>query len=384
LSTKKIKLLRVTTVPISLKLLIPGQMRFMRENGIEVVAVCAQGPEIENIVFSEGVKLELIPLTRTISPLRDLYALYLMIKLILLEKPDIIHTHTPKAGLIGMLAGYICRVPKRMHTVAGMPLMSHTGTTRFLLLTVEWLTYQCAHLILPNSIALRDYIFDHIYVNPKKVLVIGNGSSNGIDTDFFKKSEDLEKKGEELKSQLKIPDSAFIWLFIGRLVGDKGIHELIDSFVNLQKTNDRHFLILVGAFEDEKDAINRQTKDQIAEHKHIFSVGFQEDVRPWLQISDVFVFPSYREGFPNVVLQAQSMELPCIVSDINGCNEIVIDGYNGIIIPPRNAIALEEAMAQYADDFGLFQLNKSKTRKSVLKKYNRVELWNQLLKEYKS
>jgi glycosyltransferase involved in cell wall biosynthesis len=251
------------------------------------------------------------------------------------------------------------------------------------LLVIEWLTYKCAHFVLPNSIALRDYIFDNINVNAKKVWVIGNGSSNGIDTDYFSRSKEIEERGKGIRSILKIPDSAFVWLFIGRLVGDKGVHELVEAFSKIQKNHERHFLILVGSFEDEKDGINRTTKMQIQEHEHIISAGFQEDVRPWLQLSNVFVFPSYREGFPNVVLQAQSMELPCIVSDINGCNEIVVDGYNGIIVPLRDAKALEEAMTQYIESPGLVELNKSKTRKSVLKKYNRLKLWTALLNEYK-
>lgn len=350
---------------------------------MEVVAVSADGPEVEKVIATEGVRHEVIPFTRTISPLKDLKSLWLLIKLIRKEQPDIIHSHTPKAGLIGMLAGWICRMPLRLHTVAGMPLMESKGLTRKLLVFTEWLTYACAHQVFPNSYRLKEYILRHFWIAKSKVKVIGQGSSNGIDTGYFQKSPALQSAADQLRESLDIPADAFVWLFVGRLVGDKGIHELVHSFLALHAHDPNQHLVLVGPYEDEKDGIKEDTKAQIAKHAHIHTPGFQSDVRPWLQMASAFVFPSYREGFPNVVLQAAAMELPMIVSDINGCNEIITNQDNGLIVPPKEQAALQSAMERLYRDAHLRSQFQSTVRPSILH-YDRQHIWEELLSIYKS
>ena len=376
-----IKLLRVTTVPISLQLLLRGQMKYMRERGLKVITVSADGPEVQKVVEAEGVEHHVIPFTRKISIVRDFHCLWLLIQLIKKEKPDIIHTHTPKAGLIGMVAGWICRTPKRYHTVAGMPLMEYNGLTRLILNLTEHITYFCAHRVFPNSNNLRRFIEQNFSYSSKKLAVIGHGSSNGIDLNYFSRSIIPIKERDSLRQQLSIQKHDFVWLFVGRIVGDKGINELVNAFLKLKSTHKQH-LVLVGSFEPELDQLNPDVLKMIESHSNVHLPGFQEDVRPWFLMADAFVFPSYREGFPNVILQAAAMNLPIIASDINGCNEIVVHNKNGWLVEPKNEIALQNAMQHALDKPDLLSKFGEEIRSEIEQKFSQDKIWETIWQLY--
>lgn len=374
------KILRITTVPISLKILLKGQLRFMNQNGFEVIGVSSGGSELQEVHTEEGIPVIELEMTRTISPIKDLKSLWDFYKLCKKEKPQIVHSHTPKAGIIGMLGAKLAGVPHRLHTVAGLPLMETTGMKRKVLDIVEKLTYSCATKVYPNSIGLYEFILKNKYTNPHKLKVIGNGSSNGIDTFYFNPSEISESQIEKSKIDLNIKPEDFVFVFVGRLVGDKGINELVKAFSDLNKNNTK--LILVGAQEAELDPLLPETLDEINTNPKIISVGFQRDVRVFLAIANSFVFPSYREGFPNVVMQAGAMGLPSIVSNINGSNEIIIEGENGIIIPVKNSEALQKAMLKLLENNHLTEKMKQNSRKMIQERYEQTVVWEQILEEY--
>lgn len=376
----KRKLIRITTVPSSLKILLKGQLAFM-SNYYDVVAVSSDGvsfnSSFESVLMQEGVRGIKINMTRKITPLRDLLSLAKLIILFCKEKPYIVHTHTPKAGTLGMIAAYICRVPHRLHTIAGLPLLETKGKKRKLLDFVEKITYFCATKVYPNSFEMQKIVLDNGYTKASKLKVIGKGSSNGIDTSYFNSSIVEAYKSDFTKNR-------FIFCFVGRIVGDKGINELIAAFTRLQRDYDDIGLLLIGEFEKELDKISPESEKQIFENSQIQFVGFQSDVRPFMKASDVFVFPSYREGFPNVVMQAGAMELPSIVSNINGCNEIIKNGENGIIVPVKNIEQLYDAMKTLYQDRALLSSMKKESRKMIVSRYEKDYVWNCLLKEYKS
>jgi len=381
---KPLKLVRITTVPISLDLLLRGQLKFMKEQGFEVLTASADGPEIPVFIKREGVAHKIFPLTRKITPFIDMKAVVSLKNWLKDVNPDIVHTHTPKAGLIGMMAALWAGVPHRLHTVAGMPLMEETGAKRKILEAAERVTYACATNVYPNSFNLKSFIEENITVDSDKLKVIGRGSSNGIDTDFFSSKSGIRKSAETLRKGLGIRETDIVFCFVGRIVKDKGINELVRAFAELKKEISNIHLVLVGPFEDDLDPVAPATKDTIQTDKRIHSVGFQEDIRPYLAISDVFTFPSYREGFPNVVLQAACMELPLIVSDINGCNEIVDHDETGLIIPPKDGKSLFEAMHILATDADRRERLGREARKSVVKNYSQNAIWTALLEEYRS
>jgi glycosyltransferase involved in cell wall biosynthesis len=378
----KPRLLRITTASISLKLLLRGQFTFFQQHGFEVLTVSADGPEVNDII-AEGVPHQVVNMTRMITPVQDLLCLWQLVRVIRKFNPDIIHTHTPKAGLLGMMAAWLCGVPVRLHTVAGLPLMEAKGIKRLVLKLTERITYQCATRVYPNSRGLFDYIMKEFNISNHKLEIIGKGSSNGIDSKHFLRTPALMNASRDLRRRYQIADDTIVFCFVGRIVRDKGITELVEAFQKLSSSAEVR-LMLVGPFEQELDPLPEETMHYIKHDAHVISAGFQHDVRPWLLASDVFVFPSYREGFPNVVMQAACLEVPCIVSDINGCNEIIEDRVSGLIVPPKNAKALLDAMLMMATEKEMRTSFAVKARTFVIENFDQQFVWNELLKEYRA
>lgn len=375
------KLIRITTIPLSLEKLLENQLRFMNAY-YEVIAVSSEGERLRAFGKQQGVKTHEIGLTRQITPLQDLKALWQLFWLLKKERPFIVHSHTPKAGTIGMLAAKLAGVPHRLHTVAGLPLLETTGNKRRLLDFVEKITYGCATKVYPNSNGLKEIIIKEKFCTSDKLKVIGNGSSNGINVDFFSPQSVSEEEKIKLKKQLGISESDFVFVFVGRIVGDKGINELVAAFTRLSTANKNCKLLLLGPPEKELDPLFPETEKAIETTENILSVGYQNDVRSYFAVSDCLVFPSYREGFPNVVLQAGAMGLPSVVSDINGCNEIVTKGKNGLIVPPKSEKALFSAMKMIVENENLYQNLKSNARESIVFRFDQKVIWQQLLGEY--
>ena len=392
----KVKLLRITTKPVSINLLIKNQLLFMRTHGFEVFTSSAMGNEVTEFTQREGVVHFNVPFTRKITPFQDLYCLLKLIRVIKIIKPTIVHTHTPKAGLLGMIAAWICRVPIRMHTVAGLPLMEVKGIKRRVLKLTESITYACAHRVYPNSFGLLKFMQSEFSIRSnnqnnlisrqeavrQKIKVIGNGSSNGIDTNYFSRTDFLEKELNLLRERWRVSEKSLVFGFVGRIVRDKGIVELVEAFKQLPDDLNAR-LLLVGEFEQGLDPLPQIIVDFLKNDSRVLLPGFQHDVRPWLMMMDVFTFPSYREGFPNAVMQACSLEIPCIVSNINGCNEIVENHVNGLIVPVKDGEALLNAMKLLASNASLRSTFARKSRAHLMANFDQYYFWNQLLEEYK-
>lgn len=377
------KLIRITTIPLSLEKLLEGQLTYMNQF-FEVTAISSEKERLEKFGKDNKVKTFWVEMTRAITPFKDLNAVWELYNYLKKEKPLIVHTHTPKAGIIGMLAAKMAGVPIRIHTVAGLPLMETTGSKRKVLNAVEKITYQLATRIYPNSLGLKQIILDANFAREEKVKVLGRGSSNGIDTDYFDPRMYSEEDNFNLKSTLGIPQNDLVFIFIGRLVSEKGLNELISAFNSLQKKHMDISLLLVGPYEEELDPLQSRTIQLIGDHRKIFTTGYQQDVRPYLAISGALVFPSYREGFPNVVMQAGAMGLPSIVSNINGCNEIIKEGVNGLIIPVKDERSIFTAMELMVSDPDKREAFASRARKEICRNYNRNEFWELLRTEYKN
>lgn len=377
LRNNDIYLCRITTIPMSFEVLLKGQIEYFRDQGYEVYTVCGEG---EGKIDERNHKY--LPLNREINPWKDLKALWILYLYLKKIKPTIVHTHTPKAGLIGMLASILALVPIRLHTVAGLPEMETKGFTRKILRLTEFITGICSTKVYPNSKALLDYMKKHHYISPSKLKVIGNGSSNGLDTDYFNVTDEIKSKAKELRELNGISKHSIVFVFIGRLDDHKGLRELQKAYSVVQGKYKDSWLLLVGPVEETRGGLNMDTWLAFNRHPQVITPGYQDDVRPWFAASDVLVFPSYREGFPNVPLQAAAMGLPAIVTDINGCNEIVQNGVNGLLIPKKSVNALIDKMLQmieHPED----RLRMAKTARSlVVEKYNQVEVWRAIENEY--
>ncbi|CAI9430278.1 Glycogen synthase [Candidatus Ornithobacterium hominis] len=372
---KKPKIVRITTVPLSLDKLLEGQLKYMA-NHFEVIAVsCWEDGYLKKIAEREGVQYHSIEMTRSITPAQDLKALFRMVKFLRQEKPEIVHSITPKAGLLSMVAAKLAGVPIRVHTFTGLIFPYKTGILQKILILTDKILCACATHIIPEGKGVKDDLI-RFNITSKRLEIIGNGNVNGINAKFFSQNHFSEEFLKALKKNLNISENDFVFIFVGRLVKDKGINELITAFSKIQQKNLK--LLLVGSFEQNLDPLEENTLTEINQNPNIISVGWQNDVRPYFAISDALVFPSYREGFPNVVMQAGAMGLPSIVSDINGCNEIIIDNVNGIIIPAKDENAIQSAMKNLYENKVLYQQLKSNSRTLIISRFPQKLIWNEI------
>ena len=380
----KKKLIRITTVPMALRYLLPGQMKFMQDNGFEVIMICADGAEMNEVIQNEQCRHIIVSMTRRITLFQDLKCLIQLIQIFKKEKPDIVHTHTPKAGLLGMLAAKMCGVKVRIHTVAGMPLMVERGFKLWLLTNIEKLTYKAANHIWPNSGSLYKYIVEHKFTSTQKLQIIGKGSTNGINTDRFNATVLDEKIVQEIKISINFSGQFIYLLCIGRLVADKGIMELVHVFSSLQKKHNNLKLILVGDYEEELDPLPANIMQQIQTYPNIIHIKWTQQVEYYMHIANYFVFPSHREGFPNVLLQAGAMQLPIICSRIAGNVDIVTHQQTGFIFESENEEQMETQIEYAINHPAEMHTMALKLEQIITKDYRRENIWQNILTTYNS
>lgn len=371
------KLFRHTTIDRSLELL-QGQLKFLNQE-FEVVAVADDSGALAEVAKREGIRTIGVPMRREISIAADCRSLVALYKLFRRERPYIVHSNTPKASLLSMVAAWAARVPHRIYLVTGLRFETTHGILRFILKTMERITCLCATKIIPEGDGVKATLLrEHITRKPMEK--IHNGNINGIDLDHYARTPEVVQRAEEIRGGA----DDFTFIFIGRMVRDKGINEFVAAFKRLNRELPATKLLLVGKFEDKLDPVLPETKTEIENNPKIDFVGYQCDIRPFLVAADVAVLPSYREGFPNVVIQAGAMGLAQIVTDINGCNEIVIEGQNGLIIPKQDEQALYEAMRRLATERELTAKMAASARELIAARYNRQDIWQAMLDMYKS
>jgi len=342
------KIIRTATVPLSLDLFCRGLLRDLSSR-YEIIALSSPQPELDRIRKREKVRTISVPMARKIAPFSDLKSLFELIRVFRKERPDMVHSITPKAGLLSMMAAKWTRVPVRIHTFTGLIFPYEKGWKRRLLMTTDRLTASCATHVIPEGVGIRDDLI-RFKITRKPLRVLGNGNVRGIDLSHYVRTEKLSRRAADLRNIYDIPDDGFAFVFVGRLDRDKGIDELVQAFRMLEKEYPNVHLFLVGAEEPEGKSILDETKEIIDQDDHIhLSNGWQADVRPWYAAADALVHPSRREGFPNVVIEAGAMGLASIVTDINGSREIVKDGLNGTIVPAQDPEALYGAMKDFLE-----------------------------------
>lgn len=336
------KIIRTSTVSTSLNTFCRGTLRRLAQT-YDVVAVSTPDDELHEMAQREGVRVVGVAMRRPISPLHDLRSLLRLIRVFRRERPDMVHSITPKAGLLSMMAAWVCRVPVRLHTFTGLVFPTATGLKKKILMLTDRITCACATHIVPEGEGVKNDLINY-GITRKPLRVLGYGNVRGVDMQHYSRTPEVMAAAQPI-----MRSGVFTFVFVGRVVRDKGINELVQAFVRLNAQEPATRLILVGRFEDDLDPVLPQTRQTIEQNEAIEAVGSQADVRPWLAASDALVFPSYREGFPNVVLEAGAMGLPSIVTDINGSREIIVEGKNGVIVPPRDADALYAAMLRFIE-----------------------------------
>ncbi|MGY8913984.1 MAG: glycosyltransferase family 4 protein [Flavobacteriales bacterium] len=378
----KKKIFRVAAIPGSLATLLNGQLKYLNQY-YEVVGLASKGNQHKDLRENENIRTIPVNISRRISPFQDLVSLVKLYYIFRQEKPFLVHSITPKAGLLSMVAAYLARVPHRAHTFTGLIFPTKEGPMQRILIFFDKLICFCATNIYPEGQGVKNDLINYNITN-KPLKIIANGNVNGVDIEHFDPSLFPQKSIVDLRTKYNYTLDDFVFLYVGRIVNDKGIIELINAFTQLQATKSNIKLLLVGTFESDIDPIPVHIENEIHQNSNILHVGHQLDVRPFFALSNIVVLPSYREGFPNVILQAGAMGKYCIVTDINGSNEIIKNGENGAIVPVKNSFALMEQMEYCLINNTDFETPNYAYRKLIVNKFEQKIIWEALRKEYLS
>jgi glycosyltransferase involved in cell wall biosynthesis len=373
-----IKLCRVTTVAQSLWSLMRGQLEFMQGQGFNVLAVSSPSPLLERITRERSIATRAVDMTRTITPMKDLGSARALACLFAHEQPAIVHSHTPKAGLLAMAAAARSRVRIRIHTFAGTSA-GGLGLRNTLWRLGDYLTALCATHVLAISPSLAVDLGRRL-PRGRPLTVLGAGSSNGVDTGYFSRTETSCEAAAALRRELGIPADRFVLAYVGRLVSDKGIGVLLDSLRTMRAVSDSDspYLLIVGSDQGEWNLLPDRVTSLLSSDQRIRLLGFQDDVRPAILASDVLVLPSFREGFGNVLIEAQSLGVPVVGSRITGIVDAVDDGQTGLLVDVGDARALRLALQSLMDDPGRRMGMGKRGAQWVRERFSQTRIWSAL------
>ncbi|MBW4637294.1 MAG: glycosyltransferase family 4 protein [Gloeocapsa sp. UFS-A4-WI-NPMV-4B04] len=377
---KIVKLLQITTVPETLSFL-KGQTGYMKARGFEVHALSSPGEFLTEFAESEQVSVYAVKMHRRITPLQDIYAIFQVWLHLRQIRPQIVHAHTPKGGLVGTISAWLAGVPVRIYHIRGLPFMTATGYKRLLLRWSEKVSCLLANQVLCVSHSIREVAVAEICPADKVKVLLG-GSGNGVDASGkFNPAQVGVHTRQEIRKKYGIPGEALVVGFVGRIVRDKGIAELVAAWKTLRAEFPNLHLLMVGSFEPQ-DAVSPDIENLLTSDERIHLTGIVYNTAPVYAAMDILTLPTYREGLPNVPLEAAAMELPVVATLIPGCIDAVQDGVTGTLVPPRNAEALADAIRMYLHDSELRRQHGQVGRDRVLRGFRQEAIWEAVYQEY--
>lgn len=344
------KIARIATVPYAIATQIGDQVSYLNDLGMQVVIISAGGPELSRFPFSESLRHECIDIPRTISPWRDILALVKLLKIFRKHRFDLIHSTTPKAGLLSAVAGFLAKIPIRLHTFTGQPWVNRKGIVRLVTRMCDKIIGYLNTKCYADSGSQRKFLIDEGIIPEHKIAVIGAGSLAGVDLTRFDPSRWSYEEKAVLRKQLNLNHNSKVLIFVGRITKDKGIVELTEAVCSLLKTGYNIDLVLLGPLDQDRGGEGSLSLGQIVRSPRIHYVGYTDCPEKYLAISDIFCLPSYREGFGTVVIEAAAMGVPCVGSRIYGLTDAILDGQTGILAPPQDAASLENGLKQLLDN----------------------------------
>lgn len=375
------KILHVITVPFSL-FFFRGQAAYMKSLGVDFHVVASPGDALDRFGEREGVSVHTVPMVRQITPFKDVGAVRRLVSLIRGLRPDIVHAHTPKGGLLGMISATLARVPVRIYHIRGLPHIAATGHRYLLLKWSEKLSCRLAHQVLCVSHSMRDIAVNEGICPEDKIKVLRAGSGNGVDaSNRFNPVRYDEGMRTRLREELGLDSDDRVLGYVGRVVRDKGIEELSAAWWNLREQDPRLHFVLVGPIEPQ-DPISGETLERLQADERVHFIGNLDDPAPWYSIFDIVALPTYREGFPNVPLEAASMELPIVATTVPGCVDAIEDGVTGTLVPPQDEKSLQAALERYLTDPNLGRQHGVAGRQRVLDQFRQEDLWREIYQEY--
>lgn len=374
-----IKLCIVSTIPTTIKTFFGDQLRFLQEHGFEITVITSPGGSNQDFgkELPVGVKIETVPMSRTIRPLEDIKALRQIIKIMRRENFDLVQYVTPKGALFGSIASRITHVPVRLYLMWGLYYVTQSGLKRLLFKTIEKIVCRCSTAIAPDSKGNVQLAVEEGLCPSEKIGVVGHGSANGVDTERFDPDR-LAPFRDVIRKKHEIPANAFVLGTIAAIVGDKGINELISAFVEVAQKHPEAYLLYVGQT-TEKDPVRAETLKQIEDHPRIIHVGWQTEPEKYMAAMDIFVLPTYREGFGVVNIEASAMKLPVVSTDVPGPHESIVHGETGLLVPAKQVKPLVDAMKSLMGRPIQARKMGEAGRKRVQECYEQKKLWQAIL-----
>jgi glycosyltransferase involved in cell wall biosynthesis len=368
------KIVYIVTVPMTAKAFLRGHLSYMREQGLDVTLIASPGVDLDFVAAQEKVSTIGVEIHREISPWADIISLWKLYWAIVKIKPDIVNASTPKAGFLGMLAAWLARVPIRIYLLRGLRAETATGLKKLILNTTEKLASFCATFVVAVSHSLSEIYIDEGLASAHKLLVLGGGSSNGVNPDRFLPSPEMLEKSIYKRKELNLsPDTPVIG-FIGRLTKDKGIIELLNAFKQIRHQLPEAHLLLVGEFED-GDPLPPETIAEINDDSQIIQTGFVSDTSLYYPIMQVFAFPSYREGFPNAPLEAALAGVPTVGFAATGVVDAIVDRETGILLPLADVDALASSLLELLTNPSICQQMGGQARDRALNEFKPQQIW---------
>lgn len=375
------RLCYVVTSPMSTAFLT-GQLAYLRSKGYDVTLITSPGKELDSFQEREGVEVVRVPIERRIRLWSDFVSLVRLYRVFRSLRPQIVNAGTPKAGLLGMLAAWAARVPVRIYVLHGLRLETTRGLKRRILALTERIASAFSHRVICVSHSLADKYIQLGLADPKKVVVLGAGSANGIDAEHFAPTAKRVAQVCRIRKDFGIlPDEPVIG-YVGRLARDKGIADLVQAFAGVSKSIPTAWLLLVGDF-DKTDMPDDATVESISSHPRIIKTGFIEDVAPLLHTMNLMALPSLREGFPTVVLEAQAAGKPVVGYRATGIVDAIIDGVTGRLIPIGAVEQLSAALLEYIRNPNLAEAHGSRGQQRVRTEFATQRVWRALEGEYR-
>ena len=365
----------ITTTIAPTLFFFKGQPRLWKDY-FDVWAIANMEERLKEFAEAEGIKSLFMPMSREISLKNDLICFFRFIRLFIKEKPYIVHGNTPKAGMLSMVAAWLTKRPLRIYMCHGLRYQSEKGFKRRLLMAFEKLSCSCATKVICVSNGVKNQLINDNLCASCKAKVIGYGTAGGVDIDYFSRSSN------DAPANVTEQDSSFVFTFVGRVVRDKGVNELVKAFQRLCDDGHNVYLQLIGSMEQALDPVDGETLEMIKQNERIHALGRQSDVRPFLEKSNVLVLPSYREGVGQVLLEACCMDVPCIASNIIGCNEVIIPGVNGELVPPCNEEKLYQKMKEWIEHPQKVAEMAKTCRNSIVERFSREKVFKAYLDEY--
>jgi glycosyltransferase involved in cell wall biosynthesis len=377
-----VEIARVATIPYFVVTQLRGQIDYLIDRGVRITLITGPGPELSQLRFSDTLVCVSLPFSRALAPWRDLIALFKLFRILSTTKFEIIHSTTPKAGVLCALAGFLARVPIRLHTFTGQPWVNMKGPISSLARLGDRLIGMLNTRCYADSISQRDFLVTEKIISSTKISVIGAGSLAGVDLKRFSAERWTQSEKASLRELLQINADGKIISFVGRLTLDKGILELLSAFGDLTALDYDVYLLLVGPLDQDRGGAGRLSKDDLENNPRVRYVGYTDCPERYLAVSNILCLPSYREGFGTVVVEAAAMGVPTVGTDIYGLRDAIVDGETGVLVPARDANALSGALRELLDAPDVAVRMGEMARRRCLELFDSRLINQELAKEY--